>query len=761
MSIVYRERERERDRGRDRYDEPSSFASAQRSGNYTTTKSYRVRDEDVIPSNYDAKRYAAQLRDKDLFKQIEETRVVRRDREEPEPRPEPSSSRWERAPPSDSRWQDDIVIRRSKDTEEQPPRREYRREEPPSSADRELVIMRTTDRGGYERNERDYPTERYDDRRREYRDYEMVSPQRDNFGDVQRYSRTAEYYAPAPTPQTIVIRNEPIIIREKVKDDDFAVIHRSEVEDRQVSRPAPSPNKEDFFYEKTVEKRDSRPVEREEDFYARKEVRDVSPHDSVSQLGAARRPRSRGRSRHSDSDESLVYVRKEVKEGKDRRGSSSRSESPGHRRHLAEGALAGFGAAELMRHHKKSTGQETSGPVRRLGKDVGAGVLGAVAASGLTKAKHEVSEHISEFRSKSRGRGRSVSYEREDRREDRREERRSRRDQSRSRSHSRSRSRSHSRIKKIGGFGLAAAAAATATAVAVAAKKKKDRDASLERHGRGRHRRGSSSSSSASSSSSLSGSDADDARNPKHRKTRMAEAGAAGAAVAGLIEGARSRSRKRKGERSRSRVRTGLPIAAAGLGSAAIAGIYERNKAQREMESAAVAARTRSRSRSRARSAYGDGHDGGINGPDLIQYGAGPMQGQIPQADYYGQRAHSHDGYYSDAMVPVGAAGLAGAAAAAGHGSRSHHRHHHGHAQHRSSSESSDGGKRHRRRGHSRGQSRDVATPAIAAIGGGLAANEYAKRKEKKKDKARRRKCAAGGGGGGDVPSSRAWLSPC
>ena len=706
MSVTYRERERERDRDRERerYDDTrSSVSSAQRGGNYTTVKRYRIAgDDDAHSTTFDGRRYGG----RDPPTRVEETRILRREREEPEPRVERAESNYsrrERVP--DARWEDDIVIRRTKEVEE-PPRREYRAPPPPDSvADRELVIRRTTERDAYDRD-RSIQVERYDERRKEFRDYEVITPSREDFGDVQKYSRIAEYYAQPPPPQTIVIRTEPIIIRERVRDDDYALIHRSEIEERQVARREPSPaaKKEELYYEKkTVEResrpseRDSRQLEREEDFYARREV---SPGDSVSQVGIRRRSRSRGRSRHSDSDESMVYVRREVKE-------TSRSESPNHRRNLAGGALAGFGAAELLRHHKKSQGKETSGPIARLGKDVGAGVLGAVGASALSRAR-------SQRRSKSRHRDRSVSFDKDDRR--------SRRHRSRSRS--KSRSQSHSRLKTLGGLALAAAAAGTAIAVA----KRRNKNDPDDRRSRSRHRRHSASEAT------------DDARNPSHRNKRIAEAGVAGAAVAGLIERARSKSRKRDGERSRSKLRTGLPIAAAGLGSAAIAGIYERNKAnkQEDLEAAEERRKSRPRSRSHARSAYADVPRGSVSDPNLIEYGNGPMYGNIPQADYYGRGPVPHDHYYNETMVPVAAG--AGHGRHGGHGGHREARRSHSRDRRPASSDSSDGGKHRKHRKHSRSQSKDFATPALAAIGGGIAATEYAKRKEKKKaEKARRR----------------------
>ncbi|KAK4887912.1 hypothetical protein LTR28_003192, partial [Elasticomyces elasticus] len=68
---------------------------------------------------------------------------------------------------------------------------------------------------------------------------------------------------------------------------------------------------------------------------------------------------------------------------------------------------------------------------------------------------------------------------------------------------------------------------------------------------------------------------------PEQRNRRIAQAGLASAAAAGIWDRVRSRSRGGK-SRERSRIRTGVPIAAAGLGGAALAGLYERNKGNKE-----------------------------------------------------------------------------------------------------------------------------------------------------------------------------------
>jgi hypothetical protein len=102
------------------------------------------------------------------------------------------------------------------------------------------------------------------------------------------------------------------------------------------------------------------------------------------------------------------------------------------------------------------------------------------------------------------------------------------------------------------------------------------------------------------------------ARDPEHRNRRIAQAGLASAAVAGIFERVRSKSRGKNGNarsRSKSRIRTGVPIAAAGLGGAALAGLYEKTQAGKAAKKQAIiddelsrGRRRSSRSRSRSRS---------------------------------------------------------------------------------------------------------------------------------------------------------------
>ena len=595
----------------------------------------------------------------------------------------------------------------------------YRRDEP-STDQQELVIRRTTESS--DRRD-DYGMSRYDDRRdnRDYRgnegryrdDYQVMGPGRGGFDDrdrdLQRYTRNTEYFAPAPQPQVIVIKQEPVIIRERPREEDYQMVRRSEVSDeKSMVRREPEPQKEEeYFYERKVRERiDDQPRRRdrsEDSWHERRSMRrEVSPHDSVSQVGGRQRRGS------YDSDDSMVYVRRtrEYEEG------GSRDSSPHQKRNLAAGVVAGIGAAELLRNHKKKEGKETSGGIGRVGRDVGAGALGAIAAEGISRAR-------SQYRSRSRrrkSRGRSESRSRSRRRRD-----------------SSSRSQSRSKLKTLGAVGLGAAA--LAAAVAVAQKKmSKDKEGSPDRRGRSDSR-----GRTETVSELANDPNADDARNPKHRNIRMAEAGAAGAAITALIDRARSKSRGGR-DRSQSRVRQAVPVVAAGLGSAALAGLYEKNKAKKEAEEIAKTERSerrerrKSRSRSRPRSEFG--YDGpsqaGYSDPHLIEYGDGPMHGNNFGADYYGRPPPQEPYYAAQTAVVPAAAGAAGYGAAR-EVSRSRSRDRRSRSR---SSSASPGG--HRRRHRSRGG----ATEAIAGAGiGGVAATEYERRKQEKRDrKARKRK---------------------
>ena len=689
------------------YDARSSAGShlrpEPRDAPYTTRKVYRVPREEETEREERLTVIGGSDRRSDRERAYSENRVVIRRERTPEPEPVPERREIR-------------VIERERERE--PESREIR------------VIEREREREPeFRRYER--PPER------EYR-YERDLDRRD---DLERYTRTVDYYPRPEPPPPIVIRQEPqqIIFQEapraplvipapQPKEEDFQLIQRSEIrqteksevgsrhdEERSIARrPKPKEDEqEDYYYERRVREvsRDDR-SRQEDDRYSRRERdREVSPGDSISQYG-----RDRDRHRGYESDDSYEYIRKETRED------YSDGESPHHRRHIAEGAVAGLGAAELLRHHRKKTDGEEGSRRGRVGKDVGAAALGAIGAQAVSRARSHYRE-----KSKSRRGSRDRDYSRSRSRSRSREGRRHKR---RERSRSKSRPRSKSRVKQLAGLGLGAAAVAAAVGYANRQNKKNQVE---DRRSRSRTRR--------HSTGPPPAEEAEDARNPAHRNKKIAQAGLAGAAVAGLVERARSKSRGGRGKsRSKSRIRTGIPIAAAGLGSAAIAGLYERNQAGKKDKEARKEerhARRERRSRSRSQSAppYNEGARGD---PGLIEYGENPVgynnNSGVP--DYYNRPA-SQQGYYNNqnAMVP------AAAAAGAVYGEQQQRE-----RQREASDSGSEGGRRRRRhRRHksdsrSRSRSRGLAAAAAGAGVAGLAVSEHEKRKQRRKEEKRERR---------------------
>ncbi|RMD41613.1 hypothetical protein DV735_g3525, partial [Chaetothyriales sp. CBS 134920] len=623
-----------------RYDDSrTAVSSSRRDGGVTKVTRYIVKDDD---SRSDRHSFVPER----AGERVETTRIVRRERELDEPvrevlrREEPRHS------------SEQIVIRR--DTRDDD-RRSYYEPPPPRRDDRvddrdEIVIRRTKEVADPRPERDDLSVVRLDDRRdshvirRDYRDdYDVVSaPRPVDDRDLTRYTRQTDHYglAPQPPPQTIIIRQDPIIIRERVRDDDYVSVRKSDAEEERsvVRRPRtpepPRPAEEEYFYEKKVKERVDEP--REDEWRERKSMRrELSPNDSVSQAGR------RSRRNSYSSDDSIVYVKRTKEEY------ASDDEGSRHRKNLAAGALAGVGAAEILRNHSKKRGKETAHGVGRLGRDVGAGALGAIAAEGISRVHRSMSRH----------RARSESEER-----DRYRRRRRSRARSRARSdtpsprrrRSRSRSESRSKLKTWGAVGLGAAA--LAAAAAIAQRKMADKNERSPPRGRSESRRRSASVHELANDPNAP---PDDVRNPQHRNLRIAEAGAAGAAVTALIDHARSNGRSR----SRSRIRQAVPVVAAGLGSAAIAGLYEKKKANKEAEAIAHeqrrARRRASRSRSRARSEYSDYPREHAAHP-MIEYGEGPMYGNnygreyYPGSDLYGRQPPPEPYYASQtAVVPA------------------------------------------------------------------------------------------------------------
>ncbi|RMX80750.1 hypothetical protein D0869_07316 [Hortaea werneckii] len=486
--------------------------------------------------------------------------------------------------------------------------------------------------------ERDFSPPRHEHRR--HYDY-----------DVERYSKDTEYYT-QPQPQPIIIRESapqqqaPIIIREERRDpapiiirerDDAKDESRSLVKREEPPPPAPAPPppepEENYFYERRIRELD-RPRRRSDSH-----ERSVRPRDSASQW----------------SDDSYEYVRREriYDEGGSRSRSrfSSRSRSPHHKRHLAEGALAGLGAAEILGHHRRERGEGGN----RVGRDVAGAALGAVGAEAIHRYRSK------SRRRRSRSRSRSGSF---DRYYDGPRRRRSR-----------SQSLDLSKAQKLGGLAAVAGVAALA-GYAIKNRNKKNETIIVNE---GRPRRSRSRRRRASVDSYMSPSEeGSKAHSPEHKNRRIAQAGLASAAAAGIWEKVRSRSRGGRA-RSKSRIRQGAPIAAAGLGGAALAGLYEKNKANQESKAA------------------------------IIEDEKGRAYGHDP---IYPESAR---GYYSDEEPGM-------------------YRRRHG----RASSGGSSPDTRRRsgsRRSRSRSRAKDLAGAGAAAGVAGVAAHEYGKRKERSRNR--------------------------
>lgn len=519
--------------------------------------------------------------------------------------------------------------------------------------------------------------------------------------ELEKYSKSTEYFA---QPQPIIIRESapaaPIIIREERREPQKIIIRREEpqyefVERREVTEqrdesqslvkkddspepepeptpePAPEPAakpEEDYFYERRIIER-----RRRSDSYDRRT--EIRPRDSASQYS---------------SDGSYEYIRRTTyDEDRSRSGSRSRSRSRSRKRELAGGALVGVAAAEVIGHHRRQKGEKT----HRGRNAIGGAAVGAAGAEAVSRIRR--SKSVRGFFGRSVSRSRSGDRY-NDRYEDRFDDRRDRRKH-------RSRSRSAGGLTRNQTLGSLAAVAAVGALAGYALKNRGNKETVIvndapPRRSRSRRRRHSYDDTEIIRPGS-------GARNPDHRNRKIAQAGLASAAAAGIIEKIRSKSR----HRSKSRIRTGVPIAAAGLGGAALAGLYENNKANKEAKKNAIIEeelhRGRGRhSRSRSRSRAG-GHDDrsfddrsyddrsyderSRGGPGMIAYGNDPI---YPDSRRRGYHSDEEPGMYRRRG-----------------GSRS------------SSPDT--------RRGHSR--SRNLAAGAAAAGAAGVAAHEIGKRRER------------------------------
>ena len=562
MSIVYKERERERERdvgGRT---------------SYTTVRRYRVPDlDDPDNTSVVKERDLVIRRERDppsATREVKEYRVEREVEREPRRDVEYRVVTKEREAETPRRDIEYKVVERERESERSPAPRDVR-------YDREIVRVPSP------------PSDHF----REYRDR-----LRDSY-DLERYTRSVDYYQPQPIiirqePQQIIIKEaprEPLIIerRDEVRDD-RALVRRDEQRQR---------DDEDYYYERRTREVDRGPRrDGGGEHFDERDHRHRRDHEAASH-------------RDDYSSDEDVYVRKE------KIVERSRSTSPHHKRHLAEGAIAGIGAAEILRHHRKQKGEDPGHRGRQL---VGSAALGAVGAEVLSRARSHARSH----RSRSRSWSRSSDED----------------DYRRNRHHKhRSRSRSKSRIRQLGGV---AAVAAVGALAGYALRNRNKQPQIIERRSRSRIRRASLEREPLTEERrSMS---ASPVKKPDNRNRHIAQAGLASAAAAALWERVRSKSRKGK-DRSRSKLREAVPIVAAGLGGSALAGLYERNKAKKEAKRAEADrdfSRSPSRSRSRGTMPYGDERHA-VSDPAMIEYGQDPIYTEHP-----GEYRRRHRGSSSD-----------------------------------------------------------------------------------------------------------------
>lgn len=492
---------------------------------------------------------------------------------------------------------------------------------------------RRDDRNGHYRRE---PERSSDDRFEEIRITRNArerspSPELQREPELQRYTRQTEYFRDRSPPQPIYIRTEApqpiiireparqqIVIRERTPEPRYEEPERAESVHESVHESKQDARSQYATSERQISRREPSP-EPEEDYYYEKRVRRV-------QRQQEERPEPRREKQRDASEESFYYRKTEE-------GYESDEHGPKHRRHIAEGALAGGALAALASNRRRGSGEGGRG--RAVAQTAGGAVLGGLATEAITRArshyrsKSRVAERdLHKFEDDARGYGGRRGYDERggghgDSRESSRE----------------SSPDKHSNLKKLGA--LAAVGALAGYAINRARSKKAGSDTD-DRRSRSRHRRG-------SRTRDMSASDSGSGGDKKSGiRSNMAKAGLAAAAAAGLVERARSQERGPR-ERSKSRVRQALPVAAAGLGGAALAGLYTKNKEgkkkskgrdrsrsdsgsrDRSMSRDRPQSRDRSRSRSRARGGipvageYADSPSGGDQ--NLIEYGTGPAPG--------------------------------------------------------------------------------------------------------------------------------------
>lgn len=206
--------------------------------------------------------------------------------------------------------------------------------------------------------------------------------------DVERYRKETEYYAPqSPPPPPVIIRqqsSEPqkIIVQEAPpapiivpRQQNPGVVVVRDREDREMVRRERDPYEEDYYYRQ--ERREVGPYRG--DYYRNDRERDYA----MARYDPRYDPRNDRRRRDDDyySDDDEFYYRRTVRR--------ERSESPHHKRHLAEGALAGAGISALLTSRRDGYGDLPENRGRKVLAGAALGALGTEVARRAHSAYEE------------------------------------------------------------------------------------------------------------------------------------------------------------------------------------------------------------------------------------------------------------------------------------------------------------------------------------------------------------------------------------
>lgn len=212
--------------------------------------------------------------------------------------------------------------------------------------------------------ERDVERDRDWERRPRHHDEDLRVEKRveERFDDahgheVERYRKETEYYH---EPER---SSAPVVVRQRAPDQKIIV---QEAPPQQIVIPRQEPNI--IVLREREGERDVARVPYDEEYYYRHERREVGAHKGDRRIGRRRDEY------HSDDDD--YYYRRTV-----RRERSQSSDH--HKRHIAEGALAGAGITALLSSRPNEYGEIPEG----RGKKVLAGAaLGAIGTEAIRRA---------------------------------------------------------------------------------------------------------------------------------------------------------------------------------------------------------------------------------------------------------------------------------------------------------------------------------------------------------------------------------------